>query len=520
MKNLKTGNHYHLFLMVIISMLFTFGYAQTTITVGNATGAPGSQVNVDITISDSSSIAGMNFGVSFDPTIVSNPSVAKGGIIPAEFTLESNLADNYRFLFYKDPTGNITTGGGTIATLTFTIAPGANGGAVSPINIVPANFGVSNDQGVSTTGNYVIQNGSITVSGPAMPIVDDFDPNDTWTFWATPFGGGLPSADKVEVAGSIGFGVKDIAGDENDYLQAAWYRNFNVAPPAKLPIVTDNLYRATLTMRSDMNKAQVPELRFRASSQNFQRSNLMSIVSAADGEFSPGSVASNYNSYFIPAQNAASTENVLVLDLIKIEPADKNITGNIYMDQFILTRTGLSGLGTPTLVQEFTFEADNEGWLNTQAWGTWPAFSYASGKITITGSPESGNTENNYGFWQNNVDIKPVILEANKLYRATYKVSTTQSDITKVPVFRCRVNALNFQSNYISLIDSVNITDSNIAPNAAGKEYAVYFVADGTQVGQKAIFAFDYLNLGGTGDSGDVSLENLKIETIDIPTMY
>lgn len=505
MKKIKTGKHYKLFFVLIFIMVFAYGYAIETITVENAHGNPGSQVNVNITCTNAASVAGMNFAITFDPTVISNIDAVKGALVPNDFSFEKNkkAANEFRFLFYKDPTGNITTGAGTIAVVTLTISAGANGGQTSPINIDPANFGVSNDQGVSTTGGYAIVNGTLTVDGPTMPITDTFDPNNTWVWWPTAFSG-ITATDKYETAPSIGFTLKEGV----DLQGAAWYRNF--APAPKIPVLANNIYKATLRLRSDITKDQVPEFRFRAHTlDNLQKSVTFGIVSAGDGAFSPGATATNYNAYFVPAETAADKENLLIIDLIRRDPADAS-TGNFFMDQFSLTRTPLSNLTNKTDVEEFTFEADEEGWAHT-VWAG-PTFSYGNGKLTVTGP------EGSWGFYQNNPSVKPITLQANKLYKVIYKISTTQTDIEKVCQFRTRVNALDFQGYFMEIINSMGTP--SIVPDAAGKDFPIYFVPQDALIGDQIILAVDFLNLTASGDSGDLSIENVKVETYDVPTMF
>lgn len=520
------------FTALLMFLVIASAYAVETITVGSESSAPGTQVIIPVSITNASSIAGMNFGITYDAAILSNPAVAKGSLVPDDFTLDSNKVSDgeFRFLFYKDPTANINAGAGIIVNLTFDVSAGANGGQTSAINVMPANFGVSNDQGISTVSNYQITNGVFTVSGPSMPITDNFEPPN-WTYFPSALG--MQPPDSASITGAIGFSLKDIAGDDNDFQGAAWYRNFDVSQVNPiLPIVANNVYRATFKLYSpDIPKYQIPEIRFRTSALNNQKTNILGINSQGlEPQFPPGTTPTTYHAYFVPAENYIGKENIILLDMFRVDPTDP-ISGTLYMDEFQINRSSFSNLGTATLVREYTFDGtpDAEGWFNTGQFFTanQPDFSAGNGKFTITGKPEAGLTALNYGYWQNNVsfpsypmDPNPVTMEANKLYKVTYTVSSTQADIVKVSTFRVRVNAENFESSYIVLIDSANEPENNLAPDAAGKDYAAFFVADGSQVGQKLIFAFDYLNLPNSNDSGDISLENIKVETYPVPSMF
>lgn len=513
MRSLKAKKNWVFFMLVIMSMILSAGYAQKTVTIGTASGYPGDTVSVDITISDAADIAGMNFGVSYNSAVLTNPQIAKGALVPADFTIDSNepSAGEFRFLFFKDPTGTITSGAGTLATLSFKISSGANGGASSAITVItadPETWGVSDAAGVSKTSGYTAQPGSVTVLGPAMPVTDNFDtPN--WQYF--PGALGKPAPTSLTISGAIGFGLRDIDGDANDFQGAAWYRTMGASgSTALLPVIKDSLYRATFTLYSDMDKQYVPEIRFRTGVFNNQKSNMLGIASTGSAPtFAPGVTPQTYNHYFLPAENAAGSqslanENFLLLDLYRINPADPN-TGNIYMDEVIINRMGVSNLGAATVEKDYTFEttAATEGWINTGNFdpiGTHPTFTEGSGKLTITGAAGAGSTTSSYGYWQNNINISslpmdpsPVTLAKGKLYRATYRVSTTQSTIYNVSQFRCRIAPENQEASWIQVVDSQNDTvANNIAPDAAGKDYYVYFVAEeGSQslAGQKLLFA-------------------------------
>ncbi len=118
-----------------------------------------------------------------------------------------------------------------------------------------------------------------------------------------------------------------------------------VNTPADITIEADKLYRGTFEVRTDVtNPAQVPEMRLRFNTGNFQASHMFGITSAGDGANSPGTTNTTYDRlYFLPPPSCLG-ENLLVsFDMLNFSSEDAP-DGSLILD-----RATVETLPLPTL---------------------------------------------------------------------------------------------------------------------------------------------------------------------------
>jgi hypothetical protein len=168
-------------------LLATTTFAQNVITLSNPMAAPGSTVNVALG-GPGKDIAGINFAVGYDPTVLSNPQVSLGDLTQgciSDFNVFKDVGQNetgeLRGIVYSDPVQSFTDATGVIATISFKVAVSATSCTPTALQLLtstPQQFGISNTAGDSITisGNYTTQNGSVKVTLPG-----DFNNNGSVT---------------------------------------------------------------------------------------------------------------------------------------------------------------------------------------------------------------------------------------------------------------------------------------------------------------------------------------------------
>ena len=157
-------------LSIVILLLATAAFAQT-ISVEDVKGAPGATVSTELNCTAAADMSGINFTITYDPAILTNPQVTLGDVAEG-FTLDQNVptAGELRAVIYPPsaPVGNFKDQPGAIADIAFTVASDAAECASTNLTLAdgsePEKMGVSDKNGVSTTGNYTLQSGTFEVT--------------------------------------------------------------------------------------------------------------------------------------------------------------------------------------------------------------------------------------------------------------------------------------------------------------------------------------------------------------------
>jgi hypothetical protein len=279
-----------------------------------------------------------------------------------------------------------------------------------------------------------------------------------------------------------------------------------------IPFVPGRIYRTRATVSTDVTDAtQVPQLRLRINDNSVGQT-AMSLVVASNGSAVaapvPGGTA--YISLFYPPQDLAPLAPTMVisLDILNFDQGD-DPAGTLLLDSIQIDTLQPSALGTATPVASYTFDTTAEGW----AFGTAPAAfgeptsASGAGALVLTAT---GNVSN-FGFWTSPAAGS---IEANKIYRATFQVSTDVTDQTAVPQVRMRICDGSFQVGSVLSISSNNTADS--APETTAKPYEVYLLPPDGLAETSLNAAFDLLNFD-TGDSatGSLLLDSVTLESFD-----
>jgi hypothetical protein len=184
-------------LSIVILLLVTSAFAQT-VSVMDAKGAPGATVSTELHCTDGGDMSGINFTITYDPAILSNPQVTLGDLA-ADFTLDQNVptAGELRAVIYPPsaPVTNFKDDAGAIANIAFTVAGDATHCSTTNLTLAdgsePEKMGVSDKSGVSTTGNYTLQSGTFQVTLPGDinndGSVNMIDYSVMSAYWGNPY---------------------------------------------------------------------------------------------------------------------------------------------------------------------------------------------------------------------------------------------------------------------------------------------------------------------------------------------
>jgi hypothetical protein len=99
---------------------------------------------------------------------------------------------------------------------------------------------------------------------------------------------------------------------------------FWVNDSGDITIQANRLYHGTFEIRTDLtNQTQVPEIRLRFNTGNFQASRMLGITSAGDGANSPGTTNTTYDRlYFLPPTNCTGESLIVCFDIVNFSPDD------------------------------------------------------------------------------------------------------------------------------------------------------------------------------------------------------
>ncbi len=291
---------------------------------------------------------------------------------------------------------------------------------------------------------------------------------------------------------------------------------FWMSPPDSLPLLQDLLYRATFSIATDEpDAARVPSVRLRAFSQKAELFYSLCIDSNGEGEHSPTPEGKTYPLYFEPP-SALSTfaesgdDFTFAVDLTNFNPADA-ADATVICQGLTIERIPLDSLSTRSLVAEYTFDTDADGWIPVIAepFFTPPIFSAADGVLLLTAT----TTTDTFGGWSS-PPITP--LDAAQLYCLSFTVATNVTDPVRVPALRLRAQHDHFQ--VCSLLEIVSTPWAQSVPTPTPRLYRLYYTLPGGSASGNLIAAFDLLNFDpADAPDGSLQLHNVKIERLDLP---
>ncbi|MBM3334038.1 hypothetical protein FJY63_05195 [Candidatus Sumerlaeota bacterium] len=158
---------------LLMLVLSTVGWAQTTVRIGTASGKPGQTVSVPVTLSATTSHTAVLARIQYNSAALESPSVTAGALLSSNHVLDSNSPAPGRFnVAAYAPSGmpSFKAKSGTLFSLMFRIKPTAPVG-VSPITFTTVGTpALPSSDLVAITGATVSPSavaGSVTVSPTA-----------------------------------------------------------------------------------------------------------------------------------------------------------------------------------------------------------------------------------------------------------------------------------------------------------------------------------------------------------------
>ncbi len=288
-----------------------------------------------------------------------------------------------------------------------------------------------------------------------------------------------------------------------------------------VPVVADCLYLASWTVATDVtDPLAVPQMRLRVNSQNLQQADMLVVGSTGDGSYAPIPEGwTTYEMYFVPPESCLGKQEdqddlILSFDILNFDPGDA-ANGSLLLDSVVIDIIAVNALGTPTVLKTWEFDTDAEGWQYGSApiFFTEPVHDNIGGALWLIAQDNT----NTFGFWSS--PSEEVQVEANRLYRVQFDVSSDVMNREAVPGLRLRVHSEDFQAGVIKVISSVN--GAEMSPTPEGRTYDVYFYPPQSLVGTEAdsiLVAFDILNFDPTdAPTGALMINSARIESMDLP---
>lgn len=278
-----------------------------------------------------------------------------------------------------------------------------------------------------------------------------------------------------------------------------------------------SLYMAEFLVKSEFPTAnEIPDVRVRASSFDFQQADVLVISSVENADLSPTSEGQLYRSFFtLPAEE---TDFRLNFDMLNFD-ADNATSVTVALDS-----ASLEFLGTAMLMNEATVASfdltttETVGFVERTAPPLVAAnFEATSAGLTLryTGEPLAQN-ESAFGFWFLETEVP---FEGGKLYRVRWTVGSeaTDANAEDLGTFRLRINDSSFKTSMYVNVDS-STAHARVPVNGEPQVYDLYFQAPAEIDGDNWLFSFDYLLTGDTANDGSigVSLQGLEITSYDL----
>jgi hypothetical protein len=279
-----------------------------------------------------------------------------------------------------------------------------------------------------------------------------------------------------------------------------------------IPVTRDYLYRARFVVSTDVSMPElVPEIRLRVNSSNFQQADCLIIDSTGDGGASPTPEGKTYDLYFVPSGNADFC--MLAFDLLNFNSYDA-ARAELALESVLVERFSLDTLDDyTTSILTYDFETSQEFWSPGDGGFVFtnPEFFWDEGALHL----RSTTNTNTFGYWHN--DPADIIIEPDRLYRGTFDVRTDESERSRVPQMRLRLNTANMQA--CRTLEIASSGDGANSPGTSSTPYdRLYFLPPANCVGKGLIVSFDILNFS-PDDAPEASLilDRATIETFSPP---
>ncbi|MCC6547750.1 S8 family serine peptidase [Candidatus Sumerlaeota bacterium] len=280
-----------------------------------------------------------------------------------------------------------------------------------------------------------------------------------------------------------------------------------------------NLYRADFVVRSSVeDRGTAPTIRFRATTESNEQSDMLVISSTGEGVLSPIDPLL-YRLYFTlpPTQKRFR----LFYEVINVGGTDAaNV--NLILDRVDVTAISVNGLIDQQTVRNYDFRGpDSHGWTFRDAQPIFPAPQQAFVADGLRLGPATTASTVSFGYFGSPEDDgNAPVFNPSRVYRARFKVRSNLNVKSQVPTFRLRVNSFNNDMSAMVSVDSP--TDGANVP--AGGQLLTYDLYYETLSGidfSRMNFSFDYIMAPGLGNNaaGTVTLELLEVSSFQIPLL-
>ncbi len=163
-----------------------------------------------------------------------------------------------------------------------------------------------------------------TLAAPALVKTWDFEMDaEGWEFGSAPL---FFTEPVIDISG----GALWLIAQDNTNTFGYWS-----SPSQEVYIEAGKLYRLRFTVNTDVTlQEEVPQLRLRASSEDFQASIVKIVSSVTGAEMSPTLAGRTYDIYFYPPQSLVGTEAdsiIAAFDMLNFDPSDA-ATGSLMLN--------------------------------------------------------------------------------------------------------------------------------------------------------------------------------------------
>lgn len=287
-----------------------------------------------------------------------------------------------------------------------------------------------------------------------------------------------------------------------------------VAPTA------DTLYRARYAIKSDRTYLpNVPSFRARYNAANFAQGDFIQVNSNDTGDASPGTTEKIYDLYFRPQYDAVGVNGTLSFDMINIGNPTDSINATLFLDYLQLDKKATADLGTPTVVNSYTFTAGQGNWSNSGTLGTFtpPSYNWDNTELALTLVSTNTNT---FGYWQNKQD--EIAIDHTLLYQLRVKAASAAGG---QPTMRARMydhptNHVNssFQTPVWKIYEQPQSSPSMAISQLTYHDYYAYF-HNKEGVGPSLGIAIDMINLDASAPAAaKIAISEVELSTFAIPT--
>jgi hypothetical protein len=278
-----------------------------------------------------------------------------------------------------------------------------------------------------------------------------------------------------------------------------------------VPVSAGKLYLARFYIISaDQDQSLVPTVRVRVLGSNFQQVDWLEVSSVGQGDSSPDSMGRWYDLFFEPASNATSVSPAF--DVLNFNPSD-TAQAKVGLSALHVYAYNASDVTIASAQKHYTFATGNEGWSFSDQ--VLPYTQLNTGVYSGALHLASQDNTNSFGYWFS--PASDITLSATPtLYRATYWVSSDQSDASLVPELRLRVYTSNLQASVVKSCPSSGSGDNS--PTQSARRYNLYFWSPTCGANANLQCAFDLLNFSpDDAANATLSLDDVNVEAIDLP---